>query len=58
MLELRQYPTGERRVVDTERMLASEWLHHSDCDAALADYDLPHDMSRDDESGHTVVREA
>lgn len=57
MLQLRQYPTGERRVVDPERHLASEWLHHSESDAPLAEYDLPHDMSDDNEAGHVVIRE-
>lgn len=57
MLQLRQYPSGERRVVNTERGLASEWLHHSDLDAPLDDYDLPHDMSADDETGYVVIRE-
>jgi hypothetical protein len=56
-LQLRQYPSGERRVVDTERDLASDWLHQSECDDPLADYDLPHDMSVDDETGFVVIRE-
>ena len=48
MLELRQYPNGERRVVDTERSLASEWLHYADCSAPLSDYDLPYDLDEDE----------
>jgi hypothetical protein len=57
-LQLRQYLSGERRVVDIERELASEWLHQNDCGAPLADYDLPHDISEDDESGFVVLRES
>jgi hypothetical protein len=56
MLEMRQYPSGERRVVDTERLIASDWLHHGEMDAPLIDYDLGNDASDDDESGHVVLR--
>lgn len=60
MLELRKYLSGECRVVDTDRKLASEWLHHTERDAPLTDYDLPHDISDDEsaglEVGYAVIR--
>lgn len=40
MLQMIQHQTGERRVIDTVNMTASEFLHHADVAAPLKDYEL------------------
>ena len=48
-LEMRQYPTGEKRVVDAKARTASTWLHHSDLDADLCYYDLCNSLGENEE---------
>jgi hypothetical protein len=53
-----RYSNGEARVIDLTRKLASEFLHHSDQDAPLSEYELDHDLTEADLSAsHVVVRE-
>jgi hypothetical protein len=56
-LQMIRYQTGETRVIDAERMIASEFLAHGDQDAPLADYNLDCTLEPSDlESPYSVVR--
>ena len=52
VIALVQYPSGERRVIDTGRMIASEWLTQADADihdpTSLLDFDLPHQVTQEE----------
>lgn len=63
MLKLIRYRSGECRVVDEERMLASQFLRHDEMDEPLGDYELdcsldcsdltaPHFVLRDDSGAY------
>lgn len=52
-----RYENGEVRVIDTKTMTASEFLHHSERDAALDNYELDCDLDgRDLDQNFTVIR--
>jgi hypothetical protein len=44
MLELRRWPNGETRVVDTKTNFASVWLRLNTPTGSLAAFALPHDL--------------
>lgn len=57
MLQMIQYQTGERRVIDAASMTASEFLAHSEMNAPLEDYALDCTLSEADlAQEHTVLR--
>jgi hypothetical protein len=57
MTQLIQYVNGERRVVDTENLVASEFLAADDLGSPLGDYDLSCPISSDDLAAeHRVLR--
>lgn len=56
-LQMIRYQNGETRVVDTDRMIASQFLGQGELDAPLADYNLDCDLEPSDlEPAYTVVR--
>lgn len=60
-LQMIQYNnTGEVRVIDTDLMIASDFLHHADQDTPLEDYELDFALEPSDlaEGTYRVIREA
>lgn len=58
MLQMIQYQTGERRVIDTRLMIASDFLHAGDLTLPLAYYELDCDLDPADlEPPYSVLRE-
>lgn len=57
MRQLVTYQTGESRVIDAETMTASGFLHHSEMDAPLEDYELDCELSDADlNAEYRIVR--
>ncbi len=57
MTQMIQYQTGERRVIDSARMTASEFLHRDDMNAPLGDYELDCELTEADLAHeYTVIR--
>lgn len=50
-----RYQTGEVRVIDAGRMIASEFLEQSEQDAPLSSYELDADLSHEDLRTEYVV---
>ena len=50
--------TGEVRVIDKTRLLASDWLSYSDRDSPLEDYNLDYDISRRELTNYNVLRQS
>ncbi len=56
MLQMIRYNmTGEVRVIDTERMIASEFLHAGDRNAPLSSYELDCELSESDLEDYTLI---
>lgn len=56
-IQMVRYENGEVRVIDTARMIASDFLAASEQNAPLADYELDHELTAADlKTPYTVVR--
>lgn len=57
MLQMIKYSTGECRVIDTARMIASEFLSRTEMDAPLEGYELDCELDDADlAQSYIVVR--
>ena len=58
MLQMIQYANGEARVIDRERMIATEFLHSGELACRMEDYELDCELSEEDLAmPYTVLRD-